>query len=146
MSTEISMININSPAEIYKHLTTYADKALGSHTDRKNLDVVMDIHWFFMHSKYHKENFDYKKHINKWKYDASSPEDLIEKALTVIPFVAKGDFPVVKFTNLPNVFSGEKQIVFFCFPFGPSPIKAQKLLKEKMRIDVYWGSEKFQKP
>lgn len=146
MSTEMSIININSPAIIYKHLKTHADKVIALETDCKNLDIVIDIHWFFLHSRYHKENFDCKKHIGKWKYDASSPEDLIEKALKVLPFVAKGDFPVVKFTNLPNVFSGEKQIVFFCFPFGPSPKEAQVLLEEKMKVNVYWGSKIFQKP
>lgn len=131
------------PSSIYKLLNRQAELVIISREDRANLDIVMDIHWIFLHSLYHKQNTNYKRHTGKWKYDADSQEDLIEKAKQVMPLVADRTFPVVKFTNLGNVFSGEMLLVVYCFPFGPQPAEAKRLLIEQGLNTIYWGSEKF---
>ena len=135
-----------SPASIYRLLTSHADKILVSRKERENLDIVIDMHWFFLHSRYHKEQFNYKKHIGKWKYDAVSFEDLLARVLVLMPSVAAGDLPVVKFTNIPNVTSGEKLIVVYCFPFGPGPEQARDILIEKIGPEIYWGSYRHRSP
>lgn len=140
---ELNEIVNQSPAFIYRLLSFYADQMLFSRKDRENLEIVIDIHWFFLYSKYHREQFNYKKHIGKWKYDAISVKDLLDKVLNLLPSVASGDLPVVKFTNIPNVNTGEKLIVAYCFPFGPSPAQAKDILAEKIGTGIYWGSFKF---
>jgi len=101
------------------------------------------MHWFFLHSKYHKNNRTYKNYIGKWKYDAVSAEDLFEKVLKIIPLVASKRFPVAKFTNIANVFTGEKLIVVYCFPFGITPDNIGKILTEKGFKNIYWSSKKL---
>ncbi len=137
---------IESGASIFKYLSEHSDKTINLPSERDNLELVMDLHWFFLYSRYHKENYNYKRHIGKWKYDATSSRDLLEKVLIILPIVASGMFPVAKFTNLANVFSGEKKIVVYCFPFGPSPYETGGILKEKIGDGIYWGSKKYPEP
>ncbi len=132
-----------SPASIFRYLEANANENILSRRERKNLLIKMDIHWFFLHSSFHKKYHKCKQYIGKWKYDALSYEDFFEKILKLLPSVAKGELPVVKFTNYPNVFSGEKKIVIYCFPDGSDPIESKKRLKTELGIDVYWGSERY---
>lgn len=133
-----------SPAEIYRKLTTCIEKTVVSPEERNNVEVIIDMHWFFIHSKYHKQNFQYKKHIGKWKYCATSNKNLYDHVFKLIPLVAEGKLPVVKFTNTGNVFTGEKTIVVYCFPFGPTPKDAESFLIDTIGKTFFWGSKIFQ--
>ncbi len=132
-----------SPALIYKRLAEYARSSIPEEKLFSNLDIIMDFHWFFLHSKESKKNFNTKRHIGKWKYDARSVENLFLIAEAILPLVASGDFPVAKFTNIANVFSGEKLIVVYCFDFGLTPMETGSLFREVAGEGVYWGSERF---
>jgi len=133
------------PFEIMKWLLECVDSAGLSKEERANLDIVIDIHWFFLHSKFHKENYNYKKHIGKWKYDAPSGDKLFHAVKELIPAVARKVLPVVKFTNTGNVLTGERLIVAYCFPFGPEPLEVRNVLLGK-GLDIYWGSTYFKPP
>ena len=146
MSEDVKADINESPQVIYRNLMSFAKKEIESAKERENFEVIIDIHWFFLHSRYHKQNFNYKKHIGKWKYFAISYQDLHDKVYRVIPLVAQGKLPVVKFTNLGNVFSGEKMIVAYCFPFGPSPEEARGFLVSSIGDEIIWGSKKFKEP
>lgn len=130
-----------SPALIYRCLMDHAGNTIANKDTLANLDIIMDFHWFFLHSKKAKEQFNTKRHSGKWKYDATSVEDLIHKAKAILPLVASGDFPVAKFTNIANVFSGEKLIVVYCFNFGHSAKETGDIFSEAVGEDVYWGSD-----
>jgi len=97
----------------------------------------------YLHSKYHKENKTYRNYTGKWKYDAVSEEELFEKVCKIIPLVASKKFPVAKFTNIANVLSGEKLIVVYCFPFGPSPREVKNILTRQGLKNIYWSSNKY---
>ncbi|MFC1857701.1 hypothetical protein ACFL9U_06680, partial [Thermodesulfobacteriota bacterium] len=79
MSPDIKANNSESPATIYRKLIHYMEEKIESVKERDNVDIIIDIHWFFIHSKYHKRNFNYKKHIGKWKYYATSYTDFYDK-------------------------------------------------------------------
>ena len=132
-----------SPASIFRYLESNADETILSKKDRGNLEIITDIHWIFLHSRFHKKSGKSKHHIGKWKHDANSYEDLLDKILKIIPHVATGEFPVVKFTNYPNVFSGEKTIVIYCFPDCLNPVETRKILERETGIYVYWGSKHY---
>ena len=73
-----------------------------------------------------------------------SEKDLYDQVYNLLPLVAEGTLPVVKFTNLGNVFTDEKTIVIYCFPFGPSPKKARAILTHAIGEEgVVWGSNFF---
>lgn len=146
MSTDIKADINESPAVIYRNLMSFVNNEIESTKERENFEAIMDIHWFFLHSKYHRRNFSFKKHIGKWKYYATSYNDLYYKVYKVIPLVAEGKLPVVKFTNLCNVFSGEKMIVAYCFPFGPRPEETRDFLVNSIGDDIIWSSEKYKEP
>lgn len=135
-----------SPALIYRDIMSFVNNKIESANERENFEAIIDIHWFFLHSKYHKRNFNYKRHIGNWRYCAASYKDLIDKVYRVIPLVAEGKLPVVKFTNLGNVFSGEKMIVAYCFPFGPSREEARNLLVNSIGEEIIWDSKKYNEP
>ncbi|MFC1812343.1 hypothetical protein ACFL03_06585 [Thermodesulfobacteriota bacterium] len=128
-----------SPAAIYKKLTDNADRLITSDKKRANLDIVIDFHWFFLHSLYHKRKKMLKNPLGNWRYNATSTENLLEKTLKVIPVVASGKFPVVKFTNIGNVFSGERLIVIYSFPSGPDPYAIKEILMETIGNDISWS-------
>ena len=136
----------DTPSEIYKLVAERADRLIGSRDERQNLDIVIDIHWFFLHSMSHKQREQWKRHAGKWKYRAHSREDLIEKACRLLPAVASGRLPVVKFTNVANVFTGEMLIVAYCFASGPGAEETKKTLLETIRGEIYWGSNKYKEP
>lgn len=137
---------VKIPARIHKHLSEYANKSILDPSERTNLEITIDLHWFFLHSKYHKENYNNKKHIGKWKYNATSTEDLFEKIKIILPLVASRQLAVSKFTNLANVFNNEKLIVVYCFSFGLSAKCIGDLLNDRIGDGVYWGSVRFKKP
>jgi len=130
-----------SPAEIYRQLTTCINDTVAHPEERDNVEVIIDMHWFFIHSKYHKKNFQYKKHIGKWKHYGTSDKSLYDNVFKLIPLVAEGKLPVVKFTNTGNVFTGEKTIVVYCFPFGPTPKDAESILIDAIGKTFFWGSK-----
>ncbi len=140
------MTGKTAPIDIYKLLTTVSDKVIKSSDDRANLQIIMDIHWFFLYSKSLKEDKRYKKHIGKWKYHAVSPSDLFKNISQILPSVASATLPVVKFTNIANVFSGERLIVVYCFPTGPDPTEAKNILTSMGWCDFFWGSHRYQAP
>ncbi len=107
-----------SPAIIFRQLNELADKSINSKRIRQNLNIKIDFHWFFLHSEYYKKKYTCNKHIGKWKYQATSYEDLIEKISIILPIVAHNKISIAKLTNVGNVFSGEKLLLVYCFPFG----------------------------
>ena len=144
MPQDIKSVTRKSPAEIFCKITTCLNDTVAPAGERDNVEVIIDMHWFFIHSKYHKKNFQYKKHIGKWKHYATSDESLYDNVFKLIPLVAEGKLPVVKFTNTGNVFTGEKTIVVYCFPFGPTPKDAESILIDTIGKTFFWGSKIFQ--
>ena len=146
MSINVKADTNQSPGVIYQNVMSFVNNEIESTKERENFEAVIDMRWFFLHSKYHKRYFSYKKHIGKWKDCAASYEVLISRVYKVIPLVGQGKLPAVKFTNLGNVFSGERMMVAYCFPFGPSSEEAKNLLVNSIGDDVVWGSEKCKEP
>jgi hypothetical protein len=128
-----------SPAIIYKRLTDYLNESCIEQVVRDNLDIVIDFHWFFLQSKKHKTEFGLRNPVGKWKYYAVSFDVLQESIFRLMPIVAVGLLPLVKFTNVGNVFSGEKEIVVYCFSFGPSQIEAKTILTDILGDGMVWG-------
>ena len=124
----------------------FIEQKINPDKTRHNIDIIIDIHWFFIHSLRHKQEYNIKKHIGKWKFFASSNADLYKTIYEMLPLVAAGKLPVFKFTNLGNVFSGEKTIVAYCFPFGPSPSECKSILRPILGQDPIWGSKFFKEP
>lgn len=137
------MTRFISPADLYKLLASFASDNLPSNS-RNNLDIVLDYHWIFLHSKQFKETNRLNSHryIGKWKYDAENSTELIETAKKLISLVADNRLPVVKMTNMGNVHSGECQLVVYCFPETAEPL----LVKQLIGKDFYWGSNRFKEP
>lgn len=136
----------SNPAAIFKRLKKRADQIITAESERINLDIVIDYHWFFLHSITHKDNFSFKHNFGKWKYHADSFDDLFDKASLLLPYVASGRLPVVKFTNIANVFSGEKQLVVYSFKFGLSPAEVGQIVKSEISDSAYWNSSWYQIP
>ena len=143
----LSDANNYPPAVIYKRLIHNARENIYAEF-RDNLDIVLDLHWIFLHSKIFKfrPNINFRQHIGKWKYDASSADDLFEKVFMLLPYVAEDKLPVVKFTNIGNVFSGEKLIVVYYCPNSTPHKEIRQILYDKLKIPFYWGSDKYKEP
>ncbi len=111
-----------------------------------NIEITLDYHWVFLNSRDIKERENVIKHNGKWKFDAASGEALIRAAEALIPFVADGRMQLVKFTNLPNVYTGQRALVGYSFPHGFGPWGIGELMKGALGSSVYWGSERFKEP
>ncbi len=151
MNKNNSKIEINNdkkftPAIIYRQLSEFANYNIESVKFKKNFELIIDYHWFFLHSKYHKYKHGCKKHTGKWKYHAVSDQDLLTKVTKLLPFIAQGKLPVTKFTNIGNIFTDEKIIVIYCFPFSLNPLEIKNLLINEGINDIFWGSKKFKEP
>lgn len=133
------------PAAVRKALEDFADAHVPLARDRDNLEIVIAMHWFFLHSREHKQRAGPLKHCGKWKIAPASADALLATVRTLLPVVAAGVLPVMKFTNLGNVFSGEHLAVVYCFPSGPSPAAARDLLRQE-GLDARWGSDFFAEP
>lgn len=104
-----------------------------------NLQIVIDFHWFFLQSRRHKAKSGLKNYSGKWKYYAASADVFMESVFNLVPLVASGELPLVKFTNVANVFTGEKEIVAYCFPSGPAKAEAESILAGILGDGIVWG-------
>lgn len=132
-----------SPAALFNIITSYANEKLTADA-KNNLDVVIDHHWIFLHSKCFKQanRLNSHRYNGKWKLDAETPEQLLYATQKLIPLVADNRLPVVKMTNVGNVLNGECQLVVYCFPKGAEPITVRRIVGEKF----YWGSNRYTEP
>jgi hypothetical protein len=146
MMKTLKNIQWNNPAAIYKILQERAAELILKESEKANLDIVIDYHYFFLHSSVHKNNFSFRHQYGNWKYDAESFENLFDMASKLIPYVASGKLPVVKFTNMANVFTGEKQLVVYSFPSGPAPPEVGEIVKREISEKIYWNSSWYQMP
>lgn len=128
-----------SPAQIVKQLK---DKVAG-HPQAANIEVTPDIHWIFIRSIMHKSDPAVKKHCGKWKYDAQDNESLISRVCDLLPLVANGKLPVIKLTNIGNVFTDERVIVVYCFDDIATPTGTRESLEKNFKGQFYWGSDRF---
>jgi len=116
-----------------------------SANNHSNLEVTPGIHWIFMQSLKHKGLEAFKNNCGKWKYDATDNDDLTQ-AERLIPYVVEGKLPVVKITNIGNVFSGDRLIVVYCFSEEAKPAESGELLNQMFDGQFYWGSDWFSPP
>ncbi len=135
-----------TPALIYRQLSEFIDNNIKSAKLKQNLELIIDYHWFFIHSNHHKRQYNCKNHIGKWKYYAISNQDLLTNVTKILPLIAQGKLPVAKFTNISNVFTDEKTIVVYCFPFQSDPLEIKNYLTKNGLKDIFWGSKKFKAP
>jgi len=92
-----------TPAAIYRQIMNHADETLPK-TLRDNLDVVIDAHWIFLHSKKFKEHNRLNSHRynGKWKFNPPGHAELLELAKHLLHHVSENRLPVVKITNFGN--------------------------------------------
>lgn len=136
-----------TPAAIYRQIMNHADETLPK-SAWDNLDVVIDAHWIFLHSRKFKEHnrLNSYRYNGKWKYNPSGHAELLEQAKNLLLHVSENRLPVAKITNFGNIPNGELQLVVYCFPDIAEPLHVKVILQESSLKGIYWGSNRFREP
>lgn len=141
------MVERISPAIIYRQIVNHADETLPK-VLRNNLDVIIDAHWIFFHSKKFKKHnrLNSYRYNGKWKYNPSDHAGLLEQAKNLLLHVSENRLPVVKITNFGNMFNADLQLVVYCLPCFAEPIEVKRILTEVGLNGFVWGSNRFKEP
>jgi hypothetical protein len=136
--------HVKSPADLCAYIRNYLEKN-GHAGALEHIEIITDHHWIFLHNRTFTQGGSvYRRRTGKYKYDAIHNSDLLLSVCSLAPLVADNLLPVVKFTNIANVQSGEKLIVAYCVKGIAEPHAVKKLMQRELGERVYWGSDFFE--
>jgi hypothetical protein len=136
-----------SPAAIYRLIWEHAGKTLPTAL-LENLDVVMDAHWIYLHSRKFKEHnrLNSYRYNGKWKSFPLDHGELLLQVYALLPHVPGNSLPVVKITNFANMPHERLQLVAYCFPEVAEPAWVREILKGSSIDGFIWRSNRFKEP